>query len=556
MLSEFSATSPRGVRRMPAAPVLKVVVTHRAAAKSKYGAGGWGRIRKEVTALAKADKARGITTRFFALDSTADAKKVGAAAVVSAADAAAVKACIDRIYAVWNPAYLMLLGGPELVPQTSLANPLWTGDPNDDPDQFIRSDLPYACDAAFSPSVSAYSGPTRAVGRLPDLVGASDADVLVDLLRTSAIAAAATTATPVPVFALSTKTWKVSTQLTLGALPGVSGTVLTSPPRGPVWTQAELSPALHLVNCHGGEFDPKWYGEATPGQVNLPTSLNAALLSGLIGTGSVVAAECCYGVAHWPPAAAGGQPSVASMYLREGASGVFGASNVAYGPAAATEYADLMCQYFLDEVLRGASLGRAALSARQRFVQGESFLDPTDLKTLGQFELLGDPSIHPIAAAGQPPPPPPPGPGGTGGGGTPHSVRRPGAKSVPAGVLSRRAVLAEVGRALAATATVSNDEPNARARMTRGRVADLLGYPLPEDARVRTYESSTPAVAVPKGRRTRKMTGTTAVRAEQPRSQPLAHVVFVPASPGQRRSLIVVRAEPGADDQVRVVVER
>jgi hypothetical protein len=47
-------------------------------------------------------------------------------------------------------------------------------------------------------------------------------------------------------------------------------------------------------------------------------------------------------------------------------------------------------------VLEGASLGRAALMARQRFIQETSELDPVDLKTLAQFNLLGDPSVHPV----------------------------------------------------------------------------------------------------------------------------------------------------------------
>jgi len=49
-------------------------------------------------------------------------------------------------------------------------------------------------------------------------------------------------------------------------------------------------------------------------------------------------------------------------------------------------------------VLAGASLGRAALEARQRFAALYTHLDPTDLKTLAQFYLLGDPSIHPVAS--------------------------------------------------------------------------------------------------------------------------------------------------------------
>ena len=59
--------------------------------------------------------------------------------------------------------------------------------------------------------------------------------------------------------------------------------------------------------------------------------------------------------------------------------------------------ADLICQYFLQSVLKGASIGHATLMARQQYVANVAEMDATDLKTLAQFYLLGDPSIHPIA---------------------------------------------------------------------------------------------------------------------------------------------------------------
>ena len=55
-------------------------------------------------------------------------------------------------------------------------------------------------------------------------------------------------------------------------------------------------------------------------------------------------------------------------------------------------------QYFLLAILEGASLG-ARTVARQKFVQQTAELDPIDLKTLAQFNLLGDPSIHPAVIA-------------------------------------------------------------------------------------------------------------------------------------------------------------
>ncbi|MGH7233175.1 MAG: hypothetical protein ACREJU_17720 [Nitrospiraceae bacterium] len=78
---------------------------------------------------------------------------------------------------------------------------------------------------------------------------------------------------------------------------------------------------------------------------------------------------------------------------------IFRQLTIAYGPSEGNRAADLICQFFLQEVLNGASLGLAALVARQRFIQSATMLDPTDVKTLAQFNLLGDPSIHPVQPA-------------------------------------------------------------------------------------------------------------------------------------------------------------
>jgi len=80
--------------------------------------------------------------------------------------------------------------------------------------------------------------------------------------------------------------------------------------------------------------------------------------------------------------------------------GFFGSTTIAYGPSEGNGNADLICQYFLQRVLAGASLGRAALEARQKFAGEHTHLDPFDLKTLAQFYLLGDPSLQPVCFAG------------------------------------------------------------------------------------------------------------------------------------------------------------
>ena len=125
---------------------------------------------------------------------------------------------------------------------------------------------------------------------------------------------------------------------------------------------------------------------------------DATKLAGL-AKGTVAAMECCYGAELYDPALAAGQPGICNTYLGLGAHGYFGSSTIAYGPASGNGQADLICQFFLQHVLSGASTGEAALRARIDFIALLSVADPTDLKTIAQFNLMGDPSLHPVAMA-------------------------------------------------------------------------------------------------------------------------------------------------------------
>jgi len=87
---------------------------------------------------------------------------------------------------------------------------------------------------------------------------------------------------------------------------------------------------------------------------------------------------------------------ICQSYLQQGAYGYFGSTTIAYDPENTNAEADLICQYFLLKVFEGASLGHAALMARQLFVWDNAQMDPFNLKTLAQYCLLGDPSVHPI----------------------------------------------------------------------------------------------------------------------------------------------------------------
>ena len=107
--------------------------------------------------------------------------------------------------------------------------------------------------------------------------------------------------------------------------------------------------------------------------------------------GTVAAVECCYGAELYDSITLEIDMPICQSYLRQGAYGYLGSTTIAYGPAKTNGAADFLCQYFLLNVLDGASIGRAALLARQQFVEHAAQMDPFDLKTLAQFCLLGDP---------------------------------------------------------------------------------------------------------------------------------------------------------------------
>jgi hypothetical protein len=361
----------------------KLMVTSERRLKAKYGEAGWKRLEKAVKALVKADAARGVDTSLVSLDG----KGLGTKAVKKSADAASFKAAIDHAFTqAERPEYLVILGGPDVVPFQSLRNP--AGD--DDPE--VPSDLPYACEAKAGDRVERFVAASRAVGRIPDLPGSTDPRLLIGLLKRAAEWSPLTKKAYESFFGLSAAEWQKSTTLSLQALYGKSAKTRLSPKDGPTWKGADLSSRAHFINCHGAPADPQFYGQAGS---SYPPAHYSGKLAGLLKPGTVVAAECCYGAELYEPG--DGTAGICATYLEEGAIGFLGSTNIAYGPADSNGAADLVCRFFLEAVLGGGSLGKALLVARQRFAEAAAPLSPIDLKTIAQFYLLGDASLHAIA---------------------------------------------------------------------------------------------------------------------------------------------------------------
>ncbi len=368
-----------------------------------------------------------------------------------------------------------------MIPHIDLVNPV-SG--SDDPDRLAPGDLPYACETGYSQKVQDFIGPTRVVGRIPDVAGAKDPAYLLGLLDVASRWQSRPVSDYQAHLGISAAVWKGSTTLSLKKVFGPAVRVNLVPPRGPQWTNAELAPLSHFINCHGAEVDPHYYGQQGN---SYPVAHYAAWIDGKIREGTVASVECCYGAQLYDPAPVPNrQIGISNTYMANRAYGFFGSTTIAYGPADGNGSADLLCQYFLQRVLGGASLGRAALEARQQFAQGAASLDPVDLKTLAQMNLLGDPSITPVFKT------------------TPHVVvsvkvmrgmSQDTANAVGARADRRRQLFTR-GLSIAQTQSVAHRDaeakPSAAVRKTMRQLASELNL---GDARILSYRITLPGLA-------------------------------------------------------------
>ncbi len=382
----------------------EIIVTNIGRLEKKCGQG----IKAVLKTLAdhqKKSKQLGIDVQLVCLDDAVQMIKFKAPAVTSATSARQNKNAIDAIYQKLYPDYMMILGASDVIPHQDMKNPKF----NDvDDDKLALGDLPYCCNAPYSKEPGNFLAPTRVVGRLPDLTRSNsptedsqvaNTNYLISVLKTATGYTQRSANSYKSYLSISAKAWEKSTQESTQKLFGSSSKLQFSPPKGPAWNRSLLRRRVHFINCHGAPADHHFYGQRDD---QYPVAHDSQYLTNSnISPGTVVAAECCYGAELYDPVLTQGQLSICNAYLLAGAYAFFGSTTIAYGPASGNGAADLLTQYFIKYTLSGASTGRAALEARQEFIREASassngVLNPVDLKTLAQFNLLGAPSIHPV----------------------------------------------------------------------------------------------------------------------------------------------------------------
>ncbi|MBC9930213.1 hypothetical protein [Chitinophaga qingshengii] len=371
----------------------KLIITNKSALEKKYG-DQHPVILDDLKALQAFDAGRQLSTQLILLDDAVQMQACQSAPVTDITDEAQHKKAIDDLYRFYSPGYIMLIGAQDVIPFQRLKNLL----KDNDPDSLIPSDLPYACDAPYDTDPGKFIAPTRVVGRLPDVPGGNDVAYLRSLIKDIMSTAPQPVSLYQSYFAASTFDWQDSTQNSLQNIFGNNTSLLVFPGTaaldGTNWS-TQMEPKTHFINCHGAIYNPGYYGQKA---ADFPLAMRSDTIAAKLSTGTIVAAECCYGGQLYDPQKnAAKLMSMANSYLFNHAIAFVGASNIAYGPPTGQGLADLLTQFFLINVLNGASTGRALLEARQRFLHEMGpTLDPFELKTAAQFYLLGDPSLQPV----------------------------------------------------------------------------------------------------------------------------------------------------------------
>ena len=371
---------------------VKVIVSNKSKLQWKY-ANKFSEVNEVLKQMQTADKQKGIDTKIIFVDDATSLKSSNVKKL-SVDSEKEYKRVVDALYEKYVPAYILILGAPDIFPFQEINNPAEDDDPT------VPSDLPYACDTNYSNNINKFTGPTRVVGRIPDLMGQQpDVSYLRKIVANSINHKPLKEELYHNYFSVSAQVWKKSTELSLQSMFGHHKKMTTSP-NGKVsikykpFTKKQLEPLTHFYNCHGAPLDFSFYGQQGD---EYPEALMSSNLLQKVKPGTIVAAECCYGAQLFDGSTVNpGSMAIANNYFANDAIAFLGSSNIAYGPADSQGLADLNTQYFIKNILKGASTGRAFLEARQRFLtEVGPDLDPIEMKTLAQFYLLGDPSVQP-----------------------------------------------------------------------------------------------------------------------------------------------------------------
>ena len=323
---------------------------------------------------------------YFVLNIAKQAVRTGVAA-----DCSSNVEILKQVYSVAKPKYLLVIGDDKSVDSMHWPSPCYVLDENGvcvgDRDKIVDSDLPYATLLTQPPQNGQrwynydFDQAVR-VGRVP--ASASDGFAAACTYLSHNLNSRLNKNAS---FALSAQVWEVASQ---SVYTPPSGQVLTSPPivLKDFSTQSIQNycsgeqPGILYFNLHGSDSTQLWYGQENSYAGCIQTfSADCLPQSGSY----TLASEACYGAKPNDPT------GILCRALTNGCVNFVGSRQIAYGGIRQLSNADILTKEYLRCVTDGISAGDAFVSSLKKLMQSDDIKD-TELKTMSEFALYGDPS--------------------------------------------------------------------------------------------------------------------------------------------------------------------
>lgn len=142
---------------------------------------------------------------------------------------------------------------------------------------------------------------------------------------------------------------------------------------------------LFLFNLHGSDSTKFWYGQEDQ---NYPEAFSPENMSRL-SSPNFIGVEACYGAMYENGKSYATSNVLAA--LTNNTIALLGSSRIAYGTSTPPgSCADIIIGEFLKQIANGTSAGDAYIEGLKKLTSGT--MDDSDIKTLCEFSLFGDPS--------------------------------------------------------------------------------------------------------------------------------------------------------------------
>ena len=288
---------------------------------------------------------------------------------------------LKTISSVCDIKYIFILGNEEIVEVADWENQ--TGDRDDN----IYSDLPYVTFSTASPwdNIDFDWNTVTRVGRLPTTENCWNdfknyfINVQQHFEKNKSVC--------LQPYGLSTLSWQKESEYEYSKIS--SGAVHTSPDVDKEDVEFYLdchNATLLYFNLHGSDDTEFWYGEA---RGIFPETVSPGIFNRYRDF-FILGVEACYGAKYIGLTR---EKSILKTALANKCLAFLGASKIAYGTAAPEGCcADIIVGKFLEYVFKSHSSGDAYIAGIKNLTD-ISNMDDSDIKTVAEFSLYGDPAV-------------------------------------------------------------------------------------------------------------------------------------------------------------------